>query len=250
MRALSANELLDAWEQGIGQTPARRAMALLAPACPERSPDALARLSIGQRDARLLALREWTFGARLLSLATCPGCGERLELAFDTADIRSPASPEGRGGGQSQSEALSLTVDGYEVRFRLPNSLDLEAIAGLDDAAAARRALLQRCLLGAHPGDGGAAAGRLPAAVESAVGETMARADPQADVVLDLACPACDHRWQAVFDIASFFWTELDAWARRTLREVHLLASAYGWREAEILTLSPWRRQAYLEMVG
>ena len=250
MRALSATELLDAWEQGVGQTPARRAMALLAPACPERSPDALARLSIGQRDARLLALREWTFGSRLLSLATCPGCGERLDLALDTADIQPSPLPRDEAGGESQSEALSLAVDGYEVQFRLPDGLDLEAIAGHDDAAVARQALLQRCLLGAcHEGDE-VAAGRLPASVEESVVEAMARADPQADVVLDLSCPACDHRWQAVFDIASFFWTELDAWARRTLREVHLLASAYGWREAEILALSPWRRQAYLEMVG
>ena len=165
MRPLSATELLDAWEQGAGQTPHRRAMALLAPACPERSPDALARLSIGQRDARLLTLREWTFGARLLSLAACPGCGEQLELAFDTADIQLCATPEAAGGGERESESLSLTVDGYDVQFRLPNGLDLEAIAGQDDAAVARRALLQRCLLSAHHGDGQVAAGQLPAAV-------------------------------------------------------------------------------------
>jgi hypothetical protein len=33
------------------------------------------------------------------------------------------------------------------------------------------------------------------------------------------------------------------------LRDVHELASAYGWRESEILALSPQRRQAYLELV-
>jgi hypothetical protein len=250
MRALSAAELLEVWEQGIDQTPVQRAMALLSPACPERSPDALARLSIGQRDADLLTLRERTFGSRLLSLATCPVCGKRLELTFDVADIQSPSLSQGGGGGESHADPLSLPVDGYGVQFRLPNSLDLEAVAGCGDASAVRQALLQRCLLSVRHGDGEVDGERLPAAVEEAVVEAMARADPQADVVLDLSCPACDHRWQAMFDIASFFWTELDAWARRTLREVHLLASAYGWREAEILALSPWRRQVYLEMVG
>ena len=50
-------------------------------------------------------------------------------------------------------------------------------------------------------------------------------------------------------DIAGFFWAELDAWARRLLREIHTLARFYGWSEAEILALSPLRRRCYLEMV-
>jgi hypothetical protein len=33
------------------------------------------------------------------------------------------------------------------------------------------------------------------------------------------------------------------------VREVHLLASAYGWRESDILAMTPWRRQLYLELV-
>mgnify|MGYP003381458898 FL=1 len=63
-------------------------------------------------------------------------------------------------------------------------------------------------------------------------------------------CPSCDHRWSALFDIVSFFWREIDDWARRTLREVHSLGRAYGWSEADILTLSAWRRRAYLEMIA
>ena len=80
--------------------------------------------------------------------------------------------------------------------------------------------------------------------------DQMALADPQADVQLNLSCPACNHHWQSVFDIVSFFWSEIHAWAQRTLREIHALASAYGWREADILALSPRRRQLYLEMIG
>jgi hypothetical protein len=65
-----------------------------------------------------------------------------------------------------------------------------------------------------------------------------------------MSCPACQHEWLAMFDILSFFWTEIEAWAYRTLRQVHTLASAYGWREADVLAISAWRRQRYLEMVG
>jgi hypothetical protein len=89
----------------------------------------------------------------------------------------------------------------------------------------------------------------LPESVVSAMAEQMAQADAPADIQLALTCPVCGQHWQAIFDIVSFFWSEIDAWAYRTLRDVHCLAAAYGWREADILALSPWRRQFYLEMV-
>jgi len=52
-----------------------------------------------------------------------------------------------------------------------------------------------------------------------------------------------------MFDIVSFFWSEICVQAKRLLREVHILARAYGWREADILSMSAARRQLYLEMV-
>jgi uncharacterized protein (UPF0212 family) len=241
MRALTAQELLDAWERGRGEPPVQRALTLLAPACPECSPEALARESVGRRDSRLLTLREQTFGSRLMSVTACPACGERLETAFEVADIRVPEIGAG-------DETLRLPVAGRELAFRLPNSLDLAALALCEDLDAARRRLLGRCLLAA-PGEE-LAVDRLPAEALQAVADRMAAADPQGDVELALQCPACGHAWPAAFDIASFFWTEVDAWARVLLHEIHVLASAYGWREADILALSPWRRRTYLELIG
>ncbi len=77
----------------------------------------------------------------------------------------------------------------------------------------------------------------------------MAEADPLADARLALSCPACGRPWEAAFDVVAFLWGELDAWARRTFAEVHALASAYGWREADVLALSPERRRIYLDLV-
>jgi hypothetical protein len=77
----------------------------------------------------------------------------------------------------------------------------------------------------------------------------IAALDPQARIELDLTCAACGHAWPAVLDIASFLWAEINAWAHRTLRDVHAIARAYGWPEADILAMSPLRRQCYLEMV-
>jgi len=242
MRALSAQELLDVWERGLARAPAQRALELLAAACPETPPDSLAALTIGQRDAKLLTLREWAFGARMTGVAVCPACGRRLELPFNAAEMRS--------GSQAPESEVSVSAAGYDVRFRPPNGEDAIAAAGLADIGGGRRLILQRCLLSAHyngePVDGD----RLPPEVVETVAQRMSEADPLADIQVVVACPYCRHGWRAVFDVVSFFWTEIEAWAWRMLSDVHTLAAAYGWREPDILTLSPVRRQFYLEMVG
>jgi hypothetical protein len=253
MRPLSAHDLLRVWEQGQRQQPWDRALIMLAVNSPEMTWHELAALPVGQRDARLLSLREHTFGPRLTGVSVCPACQGRLEFTIAVADLQvgSPSLyPQGqRETGENQA-ILSLNVAGYEVRFRLPNSLDLSALGGGADVDATRLWLLERCLLEARHNGEEIAADGLPAEVVDAVVAYMAQADPQGDVQLSLSCPGCGHYWQAMFDIVSFFWNEINAWVVRVLHEVHLLASAYGWREGDILAMSPWRRQAYLEMVS
>ncbi len=241
MRALSASELMDVWEWGWNQPPVQRALALLAVAFPETPGDTLAELSIGQRDLCLLTLREQTFGSQLAGLTACPECDARLELSFDVRDVRVELPSE-------FVEVHSLNVSDYQVRFRVPNSLDLSALTSTSSLSAARQLLFERCLLSAQRD--GEAIDQLPVEVVDAVSARMAEVDPQADVRLALVCPVCRHNWEATFDIVSFFWSEINAWALRILREVHMLASAYGWCESEILALSQQRRQFYLEMVG
>ena len=240
MRALSAGELLTVWEQGLMQQPVQKALALLTVACPEISDSQLAQLSIGHRDGLLLNLRERIFGSQIQSIATCSKCGERLELIFDVADIRTNAPTE-------PLETSLVRFDSWEVEFRLPNSLDLIAIASHDNS---QDAILERCLLQVREREEIQPIAKLPTEMKSAVVTQMAKLDPQADVQLNLCCPLCSHQWLSAFDIVSFFWSEIHAWAIRTLREVHILASAYGWGEAEILTMSPYRRRLYLEMIG
>jgi hypothetical protein len=142
---------------------------------------------------------------------------------------------------------FSLNVAEYMVRFRPPNSADLVACGG-QDMTAIQKQLFSRCVIAAESQSQPIPAEQLPEEVVHTLIEEMAKVDPQAILEIDLCCPACDHRWREAFDIVSFFWSEIDAWARRTLREVHILATAYGWRESDVLSLSPWRRQLYIEM--
>ena len=239
-RTISAAELLAAWERGLRQSPLDRALTLLAATRPESSMEELARQSIGWRDSSLLTLREQVFGSELACRVLCPQCQENLELSLNTTrlSVGPEAAPE-----------LSVTIPGFNIRLRLPNTEDLRAVAGLP-LPVARGQLFCRCVLEARSNDRAVPAEALPEEVLQAAEQRMSEADPQADSVVAVSCPACGYEWRERFDIAAFFWAELNAWAHRLLTEVHTLARAYGWREGDILALSPTRRQIYLEMVS
>lgn len=242
MHPLSTHDLLRVWEVGEDQHLLDRALTILAAASPEFTWDELSALSIGQRDARLLAIRERTYGPTVGSFVECPQCAESLEFDMTVADLRATAQPD------VGEEALQLVTDGFELRFRLPDSRDLAAVLGYRDPAAAHALLVQRCVLEAHREGTPVAVSELPADTVAELSREMSEHDPQAEVLVDLRCPTCNHRWQTHFDIVAYFWTEVAAHAQRLLREVHTLARAYGWREADILGMSARRRQIYLEM--
>ena len=249
MRALSTAALLDVWERGLGQTLCQRALMLLAAASPEAAPEQLARLTVGVRDARLLTLRELTFGSSVTGVAHCSVCSTRLELTFSAEQAR-VTSHAAEDADISGSEPLSLKRGGCEIHFRLPDSVDLAAIAQLRNIAGARDVLLRRCITGAWSDGVETSIDQVPSELLESAVERMAQADPQADVQVTFSCPTCGQRREVAFDIASFLWSELEICARRVLRDVHALASTYGWRETDILAMSSRRRQLYLELIG
>jgi T4 bacteriophage base plate protein len=247
MRPLSASDVIQIWEWGQGRSPLQQALVMLAVAYPDHSPEQLAALPIGQRDAHLLMLRSHTFGANMQAVATCPHCTEALEFGLTVNDICvAPPLPVLQA---TEPERYEWQQGDYRLSVRLPTSADLLAIASLplDDAPAQ---LLQRCIDHAACGETEIAVTDLPEAIAIQVVQSIAQHDPQAEVVLNLTCPVCTHQWAQLFDIISFFWRELAAKAQRLLQEVHVLASVYGWHEADILSMSALRRQTYLAQIG
>jgi hypothetical protein len=243
MNPLTAARLLNIWERGRSKGLVEQGLILLAEACPSVPAKALTEIPIGRRDALILRLRERTFGPRIVGLATCLGCGEQMELTISVADIL-----HGQEGNSSLPMALDL--QGYEVRFCLPCSRDLFAAVATGSPEAAYHCLIEKSVLIAYYKKQRISAHNLPADVVEAMAESMLKSDPQADVQMEIICSSCGHKFQQAFDIISFFWREIDSWARRTLREVDHLARAYGWSEAEILSLSSWRRQCYLDILN
>jgi hypothetical protein len=239
MQRLSAEKILAVWEAGRPQHALDRALTILAAASPGASRDALADLSIGERDARLLQLRALVFGPRAEGFAECPRCAERVEFPLDTGTLegRAPSRPAA-APTHHETEA-----NGSTIRFRLPTSRDLAHVMMAPDSSQGLRRLLANCVL--SPNDA-----NLPDEAVDGISRAMLEADPQAEITLRLLCPACAYEWELLFDIAEFFWTEIAVQAQSLLREIDVLARAYGWTEREILSLPAQRRQTYLELVA
>ena len=65
-----------------------------------------------------------------------------------------------------------------------------------------------------------------------------------------MVCPSCSWHMDAALDPGVLLWDDVQASVRGMLGQVHALARAYGWTEHEVLSMSPRRRAAYLEMTG
>ena len=236
MTTFDAAALLDAWERGHGLAPPRRAQALLAYGWPQLPADAFAGVTLGRRDAWLARLRIALFGDALDCVATCPHCDGKVESSLAASALAH--EPE-------TAAPRTVDVDGTRATLRAATLADLVDLPR--DADAARRTLALRCVVDADaPLDARALSDDALATIAAA----LEAADPGAATELVLDCPDCGARWHAAFDIAAFLWREIDAWARRTLREVHALARAYAWSERDVLALSPTRRRLYLELAG
>lgn len=248
MGTLSARDLLFVWEHAERRSPAERALALLAAACPELPDDALAALPLGRREACLLTLCEETFGPKLDLSAPCPQCGETLEVEVRIEDLR-----VGRAdtlAGEAELEPMEIEEHGLRLLCRPLNGGDLAAAAGCTDAAAAGRLLTDRCVLAASRSGVAVDPSELTAAEMEVLSRALSALDPGAEILLDLSCPGCGHLWQSLLDAADCLWSEIDSAARRLLREVHTMARAYHWREADILAMSARRRRRYLEILA
>jgi len=242
MRTLNSIELLRVWEDGIHFTLTERSLQLLSMACAVPDLNEVADWSIGERDARLLQLREWMFGSRLLNKANCPKCGELLEWTTELEDIRLQTPQQ-----QTQPQTFELDVEGTHISFRLPNSHDVFR-ASTDPAYSTNpQKLIEECVIAV---DGDLALQDLPATTWDALEQQMEKLDPQADIQMALTCPACAHEWAASFDVAGYLWTEIDNWAKHVMQEVYLLARSFHWSEQDILKMSPRRRQLYIEMIS
>jgi hypothetical protein len=232
LRALTGEDEAFLLEDGAALLPAARTTALLA-RCLERvgpvepvDEDTVRGLTAGDREALLLELRRLSFGERLECVLACPepACREQIEVELHTRDLLLAPYPDAR----PEYEAAG-------TRFRLPTGGDLEAAAeaareGVDAGA---RLVLDRCVLAGEP--------------DERVEALMEELDPQAEIQLELVCPACGHGFTVAFDTGDFIAREVGRDSDALLHEIHLLGLHYHWPESELMAMTPRRRRRYLD---
>jgi hypothetical protein len=234
MEALAGQKLLTAWELSRTLPEHEAVLSLLALAWPERPSDELALLPLGERNALLLELRAALFGPRMEGFAICPECDAELELIVDPH-----ALAQGLRSGPAEG---SEEIGGYYMRP--VNSLDLMASSHAAGEEQARGILLARSL-----GLEGHELAQLGES-DAVLAERFDRVNAAAEIRVRLECAVCRSRPVLDLDVARFLLREVAAAARRLMAEIHELASAYGWSEAAIASMSAVRRAAYLEMLS
>jgi hypothetical protein len=248
MRSPTAADVVRVWELGRERATWYRGLLLLAPSYPDRTFRELAALTIGRRNIALFALRERLFGPELSAVVPCPQCGQRLEFAAQVSQL-CPHKPAEDPAAPAVPE-FGLAVSGTQLRCRCLTSEDLARAPAESSGIAANPALLQRTVLEARSDGAEIPARSLDEAVLGAIGEAVIENDPACELTIAVDCADCGYTWSAPLDPVSYLWTEIANAAQRLLNDVHLLASAYGWREPDILAMSAARRKFYIEKTG
>lgn len=182
-----------------------------------------ANLTLTDFETALVGLRCSLSGSDATSERRCPACGERIELGFSLEMLALAAASRAHRGADGG------TVDG--TAFRLPTAGDARAVEGHADAA---ERLLTACVDG-KPG----------ASLRRRIDRAITRLAPILSRVVAAPCAACQTTLRAVIHVPTFVLGELVWTARSVFDDVHVIASGYGWREADILALPRTRRRRY-----
>jgi hypothetical protein len=228
---MTAAEMLSFWETASRLCPLDG--GVLAVAAAGVPPAQAADLPLGERNRALAQLYCAHFGGTLDGFTQCGACGEKLEFQFDVRQV-----------AEAPALASQEWVAVGRWKFELPSSRAVAMAVNAGEPAQAGQRLLAHCM-------------REPLESEpcwsdeeiEAIEARLAEADALAEIRVGFACPQCGHGFEEALDLESFLWSEIEELARQLFDDIHLLASAYGWTEQEVLALSPVRRSAYVQRI-
>lgn len=195
--------------------------------------------TIGRRIAALAQIVAMTeHSASLAMTVTCdrPECGAPLEIAIPLEAIRSSGRPP---------ERLPVRLaNGHEVIVRPPIGADQRAwrqrhYGSREEAVAAmlESLLIEGDVSGAEPHD-----------IE-AIADALAERDPLVAFTISYDCPSCGVSSDTAIDLEQLAVRRLIAFQRGLLKDVHALATRYGWTESEVLAIPAKRRARYRALI-
>jgi hypothetical protein len=242
MRTLSNADFLSLWENGHRLHSLDRGLLAVRALLAEPMEESVADWPLGRRNHALAQLHAMYFGPALRGWTECDRCGEKLEFAVACQSL----IEQQRGRGVNTLAELMPEQIAMKGRFyRVPTSRDLARVADEPDARAAALRLAACCRIDEGVDDA-------PEWSDEELGDLggkMIEADPLAEILLSFECPVCQAKREQALDLPAFLWAELEAFAKRMLHEIHILARAYGWSESQVLSLSDSRRAIYVQMV-
>lgn len=193
-------------------------------------------LTVADRDVLLAAVYERTYGSMIESTLECSSCSASFVLDFSLPDLVAKVYQAREQVGVSrQADGTYLLPNG--CCFRLPTARDEMDVLGMS-IAEVDKALLSRCLI-----EGDVQTHR------HAVEQAMEQLAPAVDLDLDACCPECDALQAIRFNLQSYLLEALLQDRARLAREVHRLATAYGWSLNEILSLTRMQRRTHVKLI-
>ena len=189
---------------------------------------------VSHRLQGLLAVTIATRGEHWVMTATCsePSCGASMDLPLSLNAFRRSADP---------AVVPCALPDGRSIDLAVPTGADQLAWLAAGDASPS--AILGR--LTTLPDDVDAIRPDWLEAIEAA----LDRADPLTTQEIDTVCPECGAEVSFELDLEARCLALLAAEQPGMLDDIHALATAYHWSEAEIMAIPPSRRRKYLARI-
>ena len=193
--------------------------------------------TVGTRTAALLSLLAVTdASAQVGFTARCgaAGCGELFGFDLPLQALATQASLD--------DAAVRVALDpARSVHLRRPTGADLRDwhVRRPATRSEAVRTMLDALLV----------EGTVDLEDEARLSQAIVALDPLVDFSVHCHCPACGASSDVAIDLEALALGRLHARQQGLLRDVHRLASRYGWTEAQVLAVPPARRARYLALV-
>jgi len=193
--------------------------------------------AVGRRTQALLDVlaateRRETLGLTAVCAAT--GCAQTFEFELPLHGL-----PQAK---TDDDDTIAVTLGPQRrVRLRLPRGDDLRRWRAARPATRvdAVRTMCASLLV----------EGEVDERDEGAIAAAIAAHDPLVDFTVTCTCPACDAPAEVAVDLEGLALRRLARAQRELLREVHVLAAHYGWREADVLAVPAARRAQYRALI-
>ncbi|HYL17706.1 MAG TPA: hypothetical protein VEV20_03440 [Burkholderiales bacterium] len=215
--------------------------------CVESPAERLDAATLDRRVRALLRIVRETQGDRLLWKTRCANadCGHEMELELSVSQLLSAPEP---------AECFSWSAEpGCELELRLPTGRD--QIEWRESAADANEEegvdlRMASSLVSRVNGQPPASDWTLPPDWLPALDAAFREHDVLTAMELQVSCPWCGKESALEPDVEALALSRLAAEQRRVLEEIHQLASAYHWTEADVLALPRLRRSFYIARTG